>query len=195
MKNSFGDVETDKKRICNLLNYKFSKLGDYLGKTSENYTADIEPLMKDNIVFKFQPISIFTCKKFIKQLNINKPLGPSNTPAWALKDSMNVIAEPLCFMINAFLEEGRFPNHLKQAYVTPIFKNGDTEEPKNYRPISITSALSKVFEKVIREQITDYLNKNNILSNLQFGFRSKYSTTDAPVLATKTIRKKSMTIT
>ena len=67
----------------------------------------------------------------MRQLKSNKPLGPSNIPAWALEDCLNIIAEPLTYSINAFLEEGRFPNHLKRARVVPIYKNGDTEETNN----------------------------------------------------------------
>ena len=124
----------------------------------------------------------------MRSLNTKKPLGPSNIPAWALKDSLNVIAEPLTFLINAFLEQGKFPNHLKRAHVVPIYKNGDAEEPNNYRPISITSALSKVFEKLICNQILEHLERNNLLSQIQFGFRAKYSTTDALLYATEKIR-------
>ena len=141
------------------------------------------------MTFNFQPITLFTCKKFVKELNINKPLGPSNIPAWALKDSISVIAEPLCFLINAFLNEGKFPSDLKQAHICPIFKKGDTEDPNNYRPISITAALSKVFEKVIREQITNYIDNNKLFSPVQFGFRKNISTTDALVFTTEKIRK------
>ena len=85
---------------------------------------------------------------------MNDPLGPSIIPAWALKNSLSVIAEPFCFLINAFLQEGKFPGDLTQAHICPIFIKGDTEDPNNYRPISITAALSKVFEKAIREQNT-----------------------------------------
>ena len=103
-------------------------------------------------------------QKIVRCLNTKKPLGSSNIPAWALKDSLNVIAEPLTFLIKAFLEQGKFPNHLKRAHVVPIYTNGDAEEPNNYRPISITSALSKVFERVICNQILEHLEKNNLLS-------------------------------
>ena len=188
LKNSFGDIVTGDLRIANLLNYRFSKLGDYLGE-QRPYTS-LRKTIKIKDEFTFQPISLFECKKQIKNLNINKPLGPSKIPAWALKDSINVISEPLTFLINAFITEGKFPNHLKQAYVTPIFKKGDCEEPNNYRPISITPALSKIFEKIMRDQITFYLNKNNILSSTQFGFRSKFSSADALLHATENIRKK-----
>ena len=121
-------------------------------------------------------------------VNSNKPLGPSNIPAWALKDSVDIIGEPLTFLINAFLHEGRFPNHLKRAHVVPKYKSGDIEDPTNYRPISITSALSKVFEKVIQNQIVEFLDDTKLLSPHQFGFRANFSTADALLYATEKIR-------
>ena len=70
-------------------------------------------IKNNNKKFSLQPISLFECKKHLKRLNKNKPLGPSNIPAWALKDCLNLLAEPLCFMVNAFIEEGKFPEYLK----------------------------------------------------------------------------------
>ena len=89
----------------------------------------------------------------------------------------------------AFLDESRFPSECKRADVCPVFKQGDTEDPYNNRPISITAAISKIFEKVIREQIMEYLNKNKLLSQVQFGFRKNFAATDALVYATEKIRK------
>ena len=131
LKNSFGDLVTNQKQIANLLNYRFSKLGDYLG-VKRMYTSPI-PKPPGRKSFRFQPINILELKKkHIKSLNVNKPLGPSNIPAWVLKDCMNMIAHPLCYMINTFISENKFPTHLKQAFVVPIFKKGDTEDPSNY---------------------------------------------------------------
>ena len=87
------------------------------------------------------------------------------------------------------LKKGIFPNHLKQAYVTPVYKKGDPDDPNNYRPISVTAALSKILKKYIGDQILNYLNENRVLSPIQFGFRPKYSTTDALLFATESIRK------
>ena len=120
LRNSLGDLVTDQTKIANLLNYRFSKLGDYLGK-QKPYTENSHD-SKTSAPFTFHPISLYECKRHLKSLNKNKPIGPSNIPAWALKDCLNIIAEPLCFLINAFIEESRFPNHLKSAFVIPIFK-------------------------------------------------------------------------
>ena len=150
LKNSFGDIVTDQKRIANLLNYRFSKLGEYFGQARQYMSTTSKEIQNNNRKISLQPISIIECKKHLKRLNKNKPLGPSDIPAWALKNCLNLLAEPLCFMINAFIEEGNFPEHLKQAHVIPIFKKGDNEDPDNYIPISITSSLAKVFEQILR---------------------------------------------
>ena len=118
-------------------------------------------------------------KHTASSLYTKKPLGPSNVLASAFKDFLNVIAEPLTFLINAFLEQRKLPNYLKGALVKPIYKNGDAEEPIKYRPVSITSALPKIFEKVIFNQNLKHLKTNNLLCQIQFGFRAKYSTTNA----------------
>ena len=189
LKNVFGDYVTDQKKVANLLNYRFSKVGDFIEQCKFFKEETFDNSSIPNFAkISFHQITLYECKKIVRSLNRKKPLGPSNIPAWALKDSLNVIAEPLTFIINAFLEPGKFPNHLKRAHVVPIYKNGDAEEPNNYRPISITSALSKVFEKVICNQILEHLERNNLLCQIQFGFRAKYSTTNALLYATEKIR-------
>ena len=188
LKNASGDCVSEPRKKPNLLNYRFSKLGDYLGD-SKNFTDFLDDLEFTNIrTFRFQPINLFKCKTFLKEINCRKPLGPCDVPAWALKDCLNIIAEPLTFLINAFLAADNFPSHLKCAHVVPMYKNGDTEDPSNYGPISITSALSKIFEKVMKDQIDDYLEKNQLLSPIQFGFHRGFSTTDALLYATEKIR-------
>ena len=77
------------------------------------------------------------------------------------------LSSPLCELVNTFIEEGGFPNHLKQAYVIPIYKKGDCEDPNNYRPISITAALAKISEKVLREQMLNYLESNKLVKTLE----------------------------
>jgi fructose-1,6-bisphosphatase/inositol monophosphatase family enzyme len=65
---------------------------------------------------------------------------------------------------------------LKYAEVKPLFKKGNKKDLSNYRPVSLLTALSKVFEKVIYARLYQHLNNHNILVNEQFGFRAQLST-------------------
>ena len=74
---------------------------------------------------------------------------------------------------------GYYPSIFKLAKVTALFKGGIESEVDNYRPISVLPVLNKVFEKVIHNQLIDFLELHNVLSHQQFGFRKKHSTSHA----------------
>ena len=84
-------------------------------------------------------------------------------------------------IINDSISQGIFPDILKRACVTPVFKSGCRADMKNYRPISVLPLLSKVFERCIHCRLLDYLSNKNILNRSQFGFQRNRSTTDALV--------------
>ena len=95
LRNSFGDLVTDQTKIANLLSYRFSKLGDYLGK-QKPYTENSHD-SKTSAPFMFHPISLYECKRHLKTLNKNKPIGPSNIPAWTLKDCLKSLLNHYVF--------------------------------------------------------------------------------------------------
>ena len=79
-------------------------------------------------------------------------------------------------MINQTLITGVFPSKLKISRIKPLFKNGDAAVISNYRPISLLPSLSKIYEKVIFQQMLEYFNSHSLLSLEQYGFRPKHST-------------------
>ena len=84
-----------------------------------------------------------------------------------------MIASILCHLINNCINKGIFPSILKIAKVISIYKSGEKDLVSNYRPISILPYFSKIFEKIIKENIVNFLNKHNVLSESQFGFQQK----------------------
>jgi hypothetical protein len=82
-------------------------------------------------------------------------------------------------IFNESISTGVVPDILKICRITPIYKSGDTNEPHNYRPISILSVFSKVLERLVYNQLDNFLEKYNIMYNYQFGFRKKHSTEQA----------------
>ena len=82
----------------------------------------------------------------------------------------NVIAPFLCTMFNNCFKTGTFPDCLKIAEVSPIFKKGDPFEATNYLPISLLSHFDKILEKLIYNRLLNHLKENNLLDKNQFGF-------------------------
>ena len=78
--------------------------------------------------------------------------------------------------MNVSIRNSSFPDCLKVAKVTPLFKKNSRVEPGNYRPVSVLCIISKLLEKVVYDQVMDYLVKSNLLYMYQSGFRSAYST-------------------
>ena len=72
-----------------------------------------------------------------------------------------------------------FPNTLKTASITPIFKNDDPALCNNFRPILLLSKVSKIFEKIIHARLSAFLSTSNVLYEKQFGFQNQHSTNHA----------------
>ena len=129
---------------ANLLIYRFSTLGEFIGLQQTN---NVPPKSAPRKWFQFRYITNKETNVLIDSLNTSKPVGPSKKPAWAIKDAKAALAEPLCYLINQFITEGKFPEDLKKTCVTPLFQKGNPEDPLNYRPISVTSACQKCLKR------------------------------------------------
>ena len=112
----------------------------------------------------------------LNMLKNGKAPGPDGVPTNLVKDAANFIAKPLMMIFNASLKQGIFPNIWKLAKITPVFKSGAGNEENNYRPISVLSFFAKLFEKVVNDQLSDFLLSNRKLTMSQFAYRKLHST-------------------
>lgn len=117
--------------------------------------------------------------RIISGLKDDCAVGWDNISNTILKRFIHVFVPPLTHIFRLCLSQGIFPNCLKKAVVIPIYKSGDRDSLNNYRPISLLPSMSKILEKIINNRLVSYLEKNNILSSAQFGFRARLSTADA----------------
>ena len=86
---------------------------------------------------------------------------------------------PLSHIFDLTFATGKIPNDLKAALVTPVYKASEKMLFSNYRPISVLPCFSKILEKLMYKRLIDYIHKNGILTDCQYGFRSKRSTSHA----------------
>ena len=89
-------------------------------------------------------------------------------------------------LINECLESGIYPDCIKVASIKPLHKKNSKFDPGNYRPISLLSNIGKIFEKVLHDRLTNFLESDNIFFENQFGFRKKHNTFHAIIALTKT---------
>ena len=101
--------------------------------------------------------------------------GPVDFPAIVLKRCKATLAAPLYQLWRSSLDSGIIPQYLVSQKIVPVFKKGSKTEAQNYRPVSLTSHVIKIFERVMRKFLVHWLEANNLLSKHQHGFRKSKS--------------------
>ena len=146
LRNVFGDYITEIIKMANLLNSQFSQLDQYKGP--KVYRGLREKNNPSKRIFRFLFVTDKECHDALRHLKVSKQQRPSWIPARALKEAGSERVPYLSLIINQSIKELSFPRYLKKAIVIPIFKKVDTEDPDNYRSISITPCKSKKFLKL-----------------------------------------------
>ena len=88
----------------------------------------------------------------------------------ALKELAEILANPLTIIFNTSIQTGIVPDLWKIGNITALFKKGDKSNPGNYRPVSLTSAVGKLMEKIVRKVMVKYMIKNDLCSRKQYVF-------------------------
>jgi len=126
---------------------------------------------------KLPPLNITTprIEKLLTSLKVAKAVGPDNIPNIILKTCAKQLTPGIRQIFQTSVDSGELPSDWVNANVTPVFKSGDVHLPENYRPVSLTSVLCKNLQDIICKHLLDHFERNNILTNLNHGFRSGFS--------------------
>ena len=123
-----------------------------------------------------KPIVADKVVKIISKLNQNKSPGHDGIGNLIVKKVASIISKPLTDIFNLSLSTGIVPEQLKLAKVIPIYKKEDPKIFSNYRPVSVLPCFSKILDRLVFNRCMDYINKNDLLNEKQFGFRPNHST-------------------
>lgn len=128
--------------------------------------------------FNFTRVTVEQVEKLLRTIKTNA-IGSDEINIKMLSLVFPHLSIFFTHIVNTCLLNGVFPKAWKDANIIPVPKSNKTNEISNYRPISILPTLSKILEKIVAEQLNEYLNKKNILPVTQSGFRERHSTTTA----------------
>ena len=148
--------------------------------------GESDPLqyLKENISapeFTFHPVTEKDVDDAINNLKSKKSSGVDGVTSYLVKSIKNKISPLLTFLINKSIHSGVFPKKLKIAKVIALHKKGEKSLFSNYRPISLLPCFSKVFERILHDQIYSFFEINKLFSETQFGYRKKHSTDHAAI--------------
>ena len=186
--NDNDKLVVDSNVVSNIFNYYFVNIASSIGfddsivncddsiKKHKNH-ASITKIIgrfggKCN-TFSFKPVSSAAIKNKLKSINVRKATGFDNIPGKLLRVVNNELSRPLANLINECMSQNVFPECMKCAELCPIFKKNYNLIKGNYRPVSILTTLSKIYESVMNDQMVDHFNV--IFDNLLSAFRKGYS--------------------
>ena len=175
--NINGNLVGNRETIANKMNDYFIDVGPDLAKKIPPVTGDYRDYLTNASQNMFLlPTDSSEVKTIVDELNSNKATGSDDIPPKIVKLVIPYIAQPLSEIFNVSLFTGIFPDNMKLAKVTPIFKSDDRAMPNNYRPISVLPVFSKILEKIMHKRLSTYLTKFDLLTHNQYGFRENHST-------------------
>ena len=166
-----------------------NKFNDYFTSIASEIANEINPspinpcdfIPDTDSIFRLREINTHVLVKLVKKMENKKSSDMFGLSNCLLKQIINSIVVPLVHIINQSIRTGQIPSQLKIAKVLPIFKYSNNSKmdkcnPGNYRPISLLPIFSKLLEKIVSEQLTRYLEFNQIIYEHQYGFQAKKST-------------------
>ena len=172
-------ANTSKQKIADSFNEYFTSIGPKLAYKIDNPSCkSFKNFLKHKprTKFIFKTVSESDVKNAFADLKPKNSCGYDELSSKMLKSISHCLIEPFTLIANQCLTKGIFPDHFKTAEVLPLYRKGDSSDFSNYRPISLLTTFSKVLEKLIYKQLSEYFLYNNLFFSNQYGFRPGHST-------------------
>ena len=176
---------TDPKQVADMVNKELiKKVKDILA----NLPAGVDPLsytrewLEDKEVPEVnltEKVTQAEVEEAFKSLNWSDAAGHDNLTTRLVKSMGDYISPVMTHLINLCFEQNRMPTVFKLAKISPLFKGGDRFNARNYRPVAILPALSKVIERIVFGRLKNHLETNHLLTDTQNAYREKRSVTTA----------------
>jgi hypothetical protein len=157
-----------------MLNTENTSQNDF-HKTITNQVHDLKHNLENDIA---PTITIQEIKNAIKSLKNGKSTSMDLISNEMLKNGGNMLLKPLQKLFNFILNSGQFPATWNESILVLMHKTGNKLDPCNYRGISITSNLGKLFNRIIHSRLLDFIEEASLISENQIGFKKKSRTSD-----------------
>jgi len=165
IRDSEGNLCLESEEVGEVLNEYFASVF-----TSERDLVVCEDSVKQADMLEHVVVKKGDVLEILKNMRTDKSPGPDGIYPRLLREARHEIAAPLAMIFASSLSTGVIPDDWRVANVVPLFKKGNRDNPGNYRPVSLTSVVGKLLERILRDRIYEYLEKHNLIRDSQQGF-------------------------
>ena len=162
-----GKLNIEPEKKANLLQSQYTKV--FSNPKNENLKKEFR--CKCNVEISDIDITTKDIIEAIKDIPTHAAPGPDKIPAVVLKECAEQLSEGILKIWRKSLDTGDIPDILKLQTIIPIYKKGSKTLPENYRPVSLTSHITKLFERILRKKLMKHIEENRLLSDNQHAFR------------------------
>ena len=170
------EIHNEKDQYEYFNNY-FSNIGENIVNTIHNSNNDLKLLIYNQYSFYFIPINNSEIINVTNSMKSKVSMDVNNYYMSLIKQIINCILYPINHIFNNSIVTGLFPTDMKKSIIKPLFKNNDNKNIINYRPIALLPQISKIFEKIIYNRLSNFIIKHKIINKNQYGFIPKSNTT------------------
>ena len=176
VKKCDGTMTSTVRETCEVMNHEYEKIFtnsvQILPASTVHRTLSLSQV---DVSLQDLEVSVDDVVKVLTDLKTPSAPGPDRVYPRMLKECAEIVCRPLHIIFAGSISSGYLPKDWRRANITPIFKKGCRTDPSNYRPVSLTSVVSKALEKLIRQRLMPFLEETDYFSKNQHGFRSGMS--------------------
>ena len=163
---------TNPEEIANILQRQFSSVFSDPSATNINDALFESPSLQKPFIDDMLAFSVADITEAIDEIKPGAAAGPDDLPVLLLKKCKDALSKPIHMIWQHSMSTGTVPKFYKTSNIAPLHKKGSRAIAGNYRPVSLTSHIIKIYERVLRKQMVVHLEENNLLNSKQHGFRS-----------------------
>lgn len=169
----------DNKEKAETFNEYFINIGIEMAEKIDKTNGTQSSLLKEELIpssIFLRPITENEIIENIGKLKNNCSPGPDRITTRLIKENHSFLAKPLMHIMNLSFETSIIPTQWKESIVTPVYKSGHKYELGNYRPISVICNFAKILEHCLKTRLTEFFERNNVITNRQYGFINNSNT-------------------
>lgn len=164
-----GTEYNDAESMANILSRQYERVFT----DPNNQLTDNLPSLAPSITNL--EITMDGVRKLLRMVPLEKAAGPDKIPNIFIRTFADQLTPIVHYLYQRSLKTGEVPNQWKTAMVIPVYKKGNKADPSNYRPVSLTCVLCKIFEHILYKHVITHCESRDLIKTYQHGFRARHS--------------------